>query len=103
MQSGSIAIVEPWVPDDQVVREVTVVGRGLSDDSLLLMSDVPIGWGDWGLGELLIVRPRHVGSSLDLGGKVQVNGAIWGGKWKEPLRFVGTLEIEALAPPEGPC
>ncbi len=94
MLSGSLDIVEPWVPADQLQREIVIVGRGLDDGSLLLMVDEPLGWDNWGSTQLAIVRPRHSGVDIETATEIHVNGALWGGRWKDPLRFAGTLHLE---------
>lgn len=80
---------------NQLQREVVVVGRGLDDGSLLLMLDKPLGWDNWGSAQLVIVRPRHDGVDIETATEIHVSGALWGGRWKDPLRFAGTLHLEA--------
>lgn len=101
MISGGLIIIEPWVPEDQVRHEVVVVGRALEDpEGLLLMADRPLGWGGWGEGRLIIVRPRLTAASLFGTPKAVVSGAVWGGRWRDPLRFIADLELEEpLGPP----
>jgi hypothetical protein len=92
--SGAVVIVEPWVPDDQVEREIVVVGRSLDGEGLVLLTDEPLGWQEWGLGFVLVVRPRHTGSSVFGVTSAVVNGVIWSSRWTDPLRFCADLTLE---------
>ena len=104
MISGALTVLEPWVPIDQIEREIAVVGRGLSQygESLLLMADVPLGWDGSEPSQLLIVRPRSTGDTFLNTTTIYVNGTVWGGRTGDGCKFAGKLELEDVVPPTGP-
>lgn len=75
---GRLVIVEPYLPEDCVEREVLVLGTPLGGpvDLVLLYSEEPIGWDGDTPTRLILVRPRRAEDSYE-NATLMVNGTTW--------------------------
>lgn len=100
MVVGSLTITDPWeVPDEQLQVEVVVIGRSLDGEGCIVVSETPLGWGDWGTGSVALLRPRLSGQRIDGVTIISVNGYVWGGRWRDSLPFIASLELSEEIPP----
>jgi hypothetical protein len=95
---GSLVVIEPFVPEDQLNRRIVVLGWSAygKGDGVVALCDPALGWSDWGSGSVVFLTPRLVDQSFETHQALVVDGVIWGDERREPLSFMAKVEIDRI-------